>query len=122
MVASALMMRTEAEDFLYMEAQLQDEKRWVEWLGLWAPDEIELWMPMNPLDNDRVKGSTMLQDDRARLEQRVERLGHPALYSQLPPARTNRIIGNVRCEDLADSQVKLLSSFQMAEFRPGQQH
>ena len=34
----AAITRTQAEDFLYLEAQLLDERRFEEWLELFAPD------------------------------------------------------------------------------------
>lgn len=113
------MNRTEAEDYLYYEAQLLDEHRWNEWLALWAPEDIELWMPIPPDATDRAKAASMLQDDRLRLEQRIARLQHPGLHSQVPPSRTSRIVGNVRCGPLEGGGVRLLSQFHLAEFRPG---
>lgn len=113
------MGRTEAEDYLYHEAQLLDERRWDEWLMLWAPTDVELWMPIPPDATDRDTAASMLQDDRERLEQRIGRLQHPGLHSQLPPSRTSRIVGNVRCDSLTGGDVRLMSQFHLAEFRPG---
>jgi 3-phenylpropionate/cinnamic acid dioxygenase small subunit len=47
-------LRHQIEDFLYLEAELLDERRLREWLELLA-DDVHYWMPVrhNPLDRPR---------------------------------------------------------------------
>jgi len=42
---SRALLKQEIEDFLYREADLLDERRYDEWLGL-LTDDVRYWMPM----------------------------------------------------------------------------
>ena len=68
----------EIEDFLYREADLLDERRYDEWLNLFA-DDLTYWMPMrkNVGWEDRDKDITdeddtaWIHEDKATLAKRV---------------------------------------------------
>jgi benzoate/toluate 1,2-dioxygenase beta subunit len=57
-------------------------------------------------------------DDREMLEARIKRLQHPKIWSQLPHARTARLISNITVDDQIKEQGTVQSSFLMLEYRP----
>ena len=76
-------LRHEVEDFLYMEAELLDERRLREWLELFT-DDLRYWMPVrhNPLERperlseelSRPGDSYYFKDSKETLRLRVEKL------------------------------------------------
>jgi 3-phenylpropionate/cinnamic acid dioxygenase small subunit len=80
--------------FLYLEAELLDDRRFDEWLALYAEDAV-YWLPQGPEADPRHDVQLML-DDRRRLAERVLRLRSGHAYSQDPPSRTAHLVGNVR--------------------------
>ena len=102
------------EEFLYREARMLDERRFEEWLALFAEDGI-YWIAAAPGQTDPIGEASIAYEGRQLLEVRVRRLRHPANYSDQPPARTRRVIGNVMVEG-AD-RVAVRSNFTLVEFR-----
>ena len=92
-------LRHKVEDFLYLEAELLDERRFREWLELFT-DDIHYWMPVryNPLDRpkelseelSRPGESYYFNDNKETLRIRVgavlfkERLGRNASFAYPP--------------------------------------
>ena len=86
-------------ELLYREGRLLDERRWDEWLALYAPD-CEFWMPMwqseEALNDDPATGlSHIYYRSRAGLEDRIVRIRSRRSPASTPPARTSHAIGNV---------------------------
>jgi 3-phenylpropionate/cinnamic acid dioxygenase small subunit len=106
------------EQFLVHEARLLDEARFDEWLALFTADAW-YWVPSQPNQANPRDTVSLIYDDRRLLETRVRRLASPRIYSQEPPSRTSRMIGNVTLEQAAaDGQAcTVRSKFQMAEYR-----
>lgn len=95
-------------DFLYTEAELLDEDRLVEWLGLLG-EEISYRMPVRTtLQRDQgpgfASGTTFFDDDRGTLELRVRRIAEsPNAHSEMPATRSRRFVTNVRVEAIGDA-------------------
>lgn len=93
--------------FLYAEAQLLDDDRLVEWLGMLA-DEISYRMPVRAtLERDEGAGFapdvTLFDDDLGRLRLRVRRIVEsPKAVSEWPATRTRRFVTNVGVETAGD--------------------
>ncbi|MGE5538652.1 MAG: aromatic-ring-hydroxylating dioxygenase subunit beta [Gemmatimonas sp.] len=88
--------RAEVEDFLFLEADLLDNWRLDEWLGLFAEDG-RYEIPATDLpDGDPARHLFIIADSMAVLRGRVQRLKSVAAYSESPRSRTRRIVGNVR--------------------------
>jgi len=105
-----------AEEFLYHEAQLLDERRFEEWLELFTDDAV-YWVPEGE-EEDPVRRVSIAYDDRRRLHERVLRLGSGFAYAQDPPSRTCHLIGNVRVRDAeTDGELDVASSLIVAEVR-----
>ena len=56
-------MRVEIEEFLYREARLLDERRFEEWMNLFAEDGY-YWVPAAPDQKDPYDGVSIFFDDR----------------------------------------------------------
>jgi 3-phenylpropionate/cinnamic acid dioxygenase small subunit len=88
------------EQFLMHEARLLDDGRFDDWLALFTQDAW-YWIPTEPDQQSPFDTVSLVYDDRRLLETRVRRLKSPRIYSQEPPSRTSRIVGNVSVEESA---------------------
>ena len=86
--------RQEAEDFLYEEAALLDERRFEEWLALFSEDGI-YWIPMDE-NADPEEEPSVLYDDTATRAHRVHQILHERRLAQDPPSETVHAVSNVR--------------------------
>jgi ethylbenzene dioxygenase subunit beta len=84
--------RSEAEDFLFHEADLLDRRRYKEWLDLFTSDGV-YWLPMNE-EADPEADPSVIYDDMQALKMRLHQLGKRH-YAQRPPSRTVHAISNV---------------------------
>lgn len=109
---------TECEQFLVHEARLLDEGRFDEWLALFTADAW-YWVPSQPNQANPRDTVSLIYDDRRLLETRIRRLASPRIYSQEPPSRTSRIIGNVTIEEAAPDRraATVRSKCQVVEYR-----
>ncbi len=98
MIDLARITRPAAEDFLYREARLIDERRFDEWFNLYTEDAI-YWLPMGD-EEDPGLGPSVLFDDHYFLARRVYRLLHTRVFSQRPPSRTVHLISNVEVGEM----------------------
>ncbi len=86
--------RAEAEDFLYVEADLLDRRDYDQWLTLFTEDGI-YWLPMDESD-DPLLQSSILYDDTKMREMRVHQILRKSHYAQMPSSRTAHAVSNVR--------------------------
>ncbi|HZQ73083.1 MAG TPA: aromatic-ring-hydroxylating dioxygenase subunit beta [Burkholderiales bacterium] len=80
-------LREEVEALLLREARLLDERRFAEWLELYAEDAL-YWVPTRPEHRSPADGLALFHESRALLEIRVARLQRADMHVQSPPART----------------------------------
>ena len=93
----------EIEDFLNREADLLDERRYDEWLDLFA-DASTYWMPMrkNVGWKDRDKDITdeddiaWVHEDKATLAKRVAQIKTGIHWAEEPLSRVSHLITNIR--------------------------
>ena len=121
----------EVERFLYREARLLDERRFAEWLTLLA-DDIRYWMaarsnryprrskaisildPARYVEDDTARDGelALLDEDKATLTMRVERLDTGMAWAEDPPSRTRHLIANIEVEPGAGAgECKVHSNF-----------
>lgn len=113
----AVITRTQAEDFLYLEAQLLDERLFEEWLDLFAPDGM-YWLPIDP-EGDPERSLSLIFDNDLRRRERVWRLMNTFAPSQTPRSRTQHLIGNVRLVEGGADRAIVRSAQIVAELRGG---
>ena len=110
----------EIEHFLIGEARILDERRWEDWLALFA-ENATYWVPIQENQESPRTTISLMYDDRQLLETRVRRLVAGKLHTQTPVARTSRIVVNATIEGEEDGAVKVRSKFQLTECRRDKQ-
>ena len=111
-------MRVEIEEFLYREARLLDERRFEEWMNLFAEDGY-YWVPAAPDQEDPYDGVSIFFDDRSIMKTRLERLDHPRIHSQQPASRTVHSVSNIEIDAAfgGENEILVRSNLTMMEFR-----
>ena len=89
--------RQDAEDLLYREARLLDERRLEAWLELFTADGM-YWIPIED-EVDPELEPAMQYDDAEQRALRVYQILHLPHYAQLPPSRTVHVVSNVEVEN-----------------------
>src|SRR5919106_2852765 len=113
-------LRHSVEDFLYLEAELLDERKLREWLEL-LTDDVRYWMPIrhNALERPGEIAEELskpgegfyFDDDKKSLGLRVERIYSKSAWSELPPSRTRHLISNVRVKKDNGAELEVHSNF-----------
>jgi 3-phenylpropionate/cinnamic acid dioxygenase small subunit len=117
----------EAQEFLYREASLLDERRYDDWLALLTED-IRYWMPIRRTTTAKevacefTKPGEMafFDDDLKTLKLRVDRLSAGRAWAEDPPSRTRRLVTNVRLLDRVDGageELTIGANFQLYRTR-----
>jgi 3-phenylpropionate/cinnamic acid dioxygenase small subunit len=115
----ARLSRSEAEDILYAEARLLDDRRYREWLGMLTSDAV-YWMPCNGDGVDPNREVALVYDSHARLYDRIERLSSGVAHAQSPPSKTKRLVSNVQVE-AGENTAIAFSAFILYELRRGKE-
>lgn len=130
-------LQHEVEQWYYREARLLDGRQYQSWLALCAP-EIRYIVPGrgNPLVDNKQRGSEeMISVDRElegaestglpirdetmpHLAMRVQRTYAPNSWSENPPARTRRMVGNVEILEDTGDRLSIVSNFHLHYARP----
>ena len=105
------------EQFLYREARLLDERRFEEWLELFAAD-AHYWVPTRSTrewgapELSEPDGLAHFDDSRQTLELRVRRLFTEFAWAEDPPSRTRHLISNVEVQATEkDDEISVRSAF-----------
>lgn len=109
-------------EFLYREAAYLDERRWDQWLELFAAD-CEYWVPTwrteHTLATDpRTELSHIYYASRAGLEDRIVRIRSGKSPASMPLRRTTHIVANVQLLEGANDGMQLRSSWTVHVFDP----
>lgn len=99
MVELELWHRVQA--FLFHEARLLDERRFGEWLELYAPD-AEYWVPYAWEQKSPKDHVSLFYETVQLLRMRVDRLATEHSPLDSPQARVNHFLSNVTVEDGAE--------------------
>jgi benzoate/toluate 1,2-dioxygenase beta subunit len=110
------------EEFIVQEARLLDERRFHDWMALFAEDGT-YWVPAVPDQRSPFDHASLFYDDRDLMRTRIERLEHPRIHVQTPPSRTAHLVGNVLVEsvDEGNGEYVVGSTVIMVEYRDEQQ-
>lgn len=119
-----MLLKFEVEEFLFMEADLLDSRKYDEWLECLA-DDIHYWMPIRrtttarEVEREFTKpgGMAFFDDDKNFLALRVKRLAIGRAWAEDPPSRTRRLITNIRILGYDGEEVSVASNFQLYRTR-----
>ena len=87
--------------FLFHEARLLDERRFGEWLQLYAPD-AEYWVPYTWDQKSPKDHVSLFYETVTLLRMRVDRLENELAPLDAPKSRVNHFLTNVTVEDGAE--------------------
>lgn len=109
------MKRSEAEDLLYREARALDERRFDDWLAMYAEDVV-FWVPAwksetTPTSDPNSELSLIYYEGKQNLADRIWRLNSGLSNASEIPARVVHLIGNVIVERGDEQEAVILSSF-----------
>ena len=107
-------MRAEIQALVLREARLLDERRFADWLELFAEDGV-YWVPTQPQQESPHEALSLVYEPRSLLAVRVERLAQAALHVQSPPSRTVHQVGGIEVNEL-----EARSTLMVAEWRNGE--
>jgi p-cumate 2,3-dioxygenase beta subunit len=105
------MLRLAVEHFLFEEAAYLDTWRLDEWLSLFTEDARYLIPTTDLPDGNPERDMMFVDDNRVRLEGRVERLKGRYAHREYPWSRTRRFISNVRLTRIAPEELDVEASF-----------
>jgi ethylbenzene dioxygenase subunit beta len=110
------------QEFIVQEALLLDERRFRDWMALFAEDGT-YWVPAVPDQQSPFDQASLFYDDRDLMRTRIERLEHPRIHVQSPPSRTAHLVGNVLVESVDEGKDEYVvgSMVIMVEYRDEQQ-
>ncbi len=121
-LGARLARRLAVEDFLYREAELLDGWRLDDWIELFTDDCRYAVPATDALDRDPREALGLIDDDRDRLQGRVDRLKSAKAYREFPWSRTTRLITNVRVLDGTDAlpgELDVVANFTVHRYRKG---
>jgi 3-phenylpropionate/cinnamic acid dioxygenase small subunit len=93
------------EQFLFLEARLQDTHAYDEWEALWADDAI-YWVPANGATDPETQMS-IIYDNRSRIRVRVDQLKTGRHHTQTPRSELARIVSNVELIEESGDEVEV---------------
>ena len=98
------LLKQEIEEFLYREADLLDERRYDEWLGLLAED-VRYWMPMrrnvkvDDLEREFTREGhdiSWFDEGKETLTRRVRQIQTGIHWAEEPVSRISHLISNIQ--------------------------
>lgn len=109
-------IQQELEQFLYLEAELLDGRKYREWYALLA-DDLSYFMPTRANRTSRELGRensargylANFDDDKRTMDWRIKQIETGMHWAEDPPSRTRHLVSNVRVDktDVTDEfQVK----------------
>ena len=111
-------MQADIEKFLYREARFLDERRFEDWMNLFAEDGY-YWVPATPDEDDPYSAVSIFFDDREVMKTRLSRLNHSKIHSQKPASRTCHYLSNIEIDNdhHVDGEILVRSNLLMLEYR-----
>jgi len=105
--------------FLFHEAELLDEWRLDDWLGLFDPSARYEIPATNAPGSDPGTHQFLIAEDAGQVAARVRRLQSRNAHAENPHSRTRRLVTNVRAAVRADGDVDARANFLVFRFRRG---
>ena len=111
-------LREAVDALVQREATLLDERRYEDWLALYAAD-AHYWVPRRPEQTSPRDEVSLFYDDRMLLETRVRRLTAASAHAETPRTRTLRVVGRAAVEPAAVPGIDFVAAakFVMIEYR-----
>jgi p-cumate 2,3-dioxygenase beta subunit len=111
--------RDQVTDFLYLEAELLDDWRLDEWLDLYTADASYVIPCNDDPDGDPSASLVLIDDNRVRMESRVDRLNNRRAHREYPHSNVRHLVTNIRIGDRYGDELAVRASFVVWRFRNG---
>jgi benzoate/toluate 1,2-dioxygenase beta subunit len=108
------------QQFLFLEAELLDDRRFDEWIDLFEPDG-EYWVPMAWNQPNPHQHISLLYENLDVLKMRMQRLQELAALSQRPFSRTCHHVSNVTIKSVEPTHLAVRSAPIVIEYRRNEQ-
>jgi 3-phenylpropionate/cinnamic acid dioxygenase small subunit len=112
-------LERECTQFLYREAELLDECRYLEWHSTCLSEDLEYLVPTRTT-RERASGhsefsatSYHMRDSFGSMRSRVDRLLTEHAWAEDPPSRVGRLVTNIRVRDLGDGTAAVRSNLML---------
>jgi p-cumate 2,3-dioxygenase beta subunit len=109
--------RGAVEDLLYREAALLDAWDLDAWLDLYTVDARYCVPSTDKPEGDPHHDLVIIDDNRERLESRVERLKSRHAHREYPSSRTRHLVSNVMIESEDGDRCRVTAGFMVWRFR-----
>jgi|SRR5699024_7954893 len=103
--------RQDVVDFLYKEAKLLDEWKLKEWAALFTEDGTYKIPPLGEPDANPNESIFFVHDNRARLQERAERLLKKEAHVEYPHSTTTRNYHNILVHNLEADVISVECNF-----------
>ena len=103
------MLMRRIEQFLFLEARLQDTHAYDEWEALWTDDAI-YWVPANGHDTDPERVMSIIYDNRSRIRVRIDQLKTGRRHTQTPQSELARVISNIELVERDGDEMVVLAN------------
>ncbi len=113
-------LREQVEDFLFREAELLDDWRLDDWVGLFTEDARYVVPTTDLPEGDPQRDLVFIDDDITRLRARAVRLNSRHAHREYPWSRTRRFVSNVRVEENGNGELSVTSNVLVYRFRSGE--
>jgi p-cumate 2,3-dioxygenase subunit beta len=117
----AALTRSDIEDFLYREAELLDAWELDDWLELYTADARYVIPCTGDPEGDPARDLVLIDDDRLRMQARVERLNSRKAHREYPHSNTRHLVTNVRLDPVEAGELPVRASFMVWRFRNGRE-
>ena len=110
----SVLTRTEAEDFLYHEAELLDAWQLPEWSELYTEDALyEVTSPASadPINSNPANTLFLISDRIDRIRGRAKRLMKKSAHAEYPRSKTRHMVSNVRIVGEEDGGTRIRANF-----------
>lgn len=107
---------TDIEAFVLREARLLDERRFGEWLELFADDGV-YWIPTKPNQASPHEALSIIYEPKSLLAVRVERLQRGEMHVQTPPSRTVHHVSAIEASDMEAHSALIVAEWRNGEAR-----
>lgn len=108
------------QEFLFHEARLLDERRFDEWLALYAPD-AEYWVPYAWEQDNPKDHVSLFYETVSLLRMRVDRLERGLSPLDSPKARANHYLTNVTVDPAQGAELTARAHLLFCEYRRDEQ-
>jgi ethylbenzene dioxygenase subunit beta len=109
-------MRAELEACVLREARLLDERRFADWLALFAEDGA-YWVPAQPAQASPQEALSLFYEPKPLLAMRVARLERPGMHAQAPASRTVHHVSGIEVSGLEAHSALVVAEWRLGEAR-----